>query len=85
MYLQAMNDVFVVLEPAQNIPLIDWSKTTFNNVLFIQGVKMYLQALNDVFVVLEPAQNIPLIDWSKTTFNNVLIVTRSQNELASSE
>ena len=46
---------------------------------------MYLQALNDVFVILEPAQNIPLIDWSKITFNNVLIVTRSRNELASSE
>ena len=61
---------------AQNIPLIDWSKTTFNNVL-LQRVKMYLQAslhvLNDGFVVLEPAQNIPLIDWSKTTFNNVLL------------
>jgi hypothetical protein len=52
MYLQTMNDVFVVLEPAQNIPLIDWSKTTFNNVLIvIQGVKMNLQALNDCFVV----------------------------------
>jgi hypothetical protein len=48
-----MNYVFVVLEPAQNIPLIDWSKTTFNNVL-LQGVKMNLQALNDSFVVFNP-------------------------------
>ena len=39
---------------AQNIPLIDWSKTTLNNVLFIQGDKMYLQALDNGFVVLEP-------------------------------
>ena len=62
-------ELITALLTAQNIPLIDWSKTTFNNVL-LQGVKMYLQALNDGFVVLEPAQNIPLIDWSKTTFNN---------------
>ena len=55
MYLQVLNDGFVVLEPAQNIPLIDWSKTTFNNVLFIQGDKMNLQALNDgLIVVLVP-------------------------------
>jgi hypothetical protein len=38
---------------AQNIPLIDWSKTTLNNVL-LQGDKMYLQALDNGFVVLEP-------------------------------
>ena len=54
MYLQVLNDCFVVLEPAQNIPLIDWSKTTFNNVL-LQGDKMNLQALNDgLIVVLVP-------------------------------
>jgi hypothetical protein len=54
MYLQVLNDDFVVLQPAQNIPLIDWSKTTFNNVL-LQGDKMNLQALNDgLIVVLEP-------------------------------
>ena len=29
----------------QNIPLIDWSKTTLNNVL-LQGDNMYLQALD---------------------------------------
>jgi hypothetical protein len=29
----------------QNIPLIDWSKTTLSNVL-LQGHKMYLQALD---------------------------------------
>jgi hypothetical protein len=38
---------------AQNIPLIDWSKTTLNNVL-LPGDKMYLQALDNGFVVLEP-------------------------------
>jgi hypothetical protein len=38
---------------AQNIPLIDWSNTTLNNVL-LQGDKMYLQALDNGFVVLEP-------------------------------
>jgi hypothetical protein len=54
MYLQVLNDGFVVLEPAQNIPLIDWSKTTFNNVL-LHGDKMNLQALNDgLIVVLVP-------------------------------
>ena len=54
MYLQVLNDGFVVLEPAQNIPLIDWSKTTFNNVL-LQGDKMNLQALDDgLIVVLVP-------------------------------
>jgi hypothetical protein len=53
MYLQALNDGFVVLEPTQNIPLIDWSKTTFNNVE-LQGDKMNLQALNDGFAVLVP-------------------------------
>ena len=31
---------------AQNISLIDWSTTTFNNVL-LQGDKMYLKALNN--------------------------------------
>jgi hypothetical protein len=65
-------ELISALLTAQNIPLIDWSKTTFNNVL-LQRVKTYLQALNDGFVVLEPAQNIPLIDWSKTTFNNVIL------------
>ena len=39
---------------AQNIPLIDWSKTTLNNVLLQVGDKMYLQALDNGFVVLEP-------------------------------
>ena len=29
---------------AENMPLINWSKTTFNNVL-LQGDKMYLRAL----------------------------------------
>ena len=34
------------------MPLIDWSKTTFNNVL-LQGDKMYLRALNNGLIVLE--------------------------------
>ena len=48
---------------AQNLPLIDWSKTTFiNNVLLIQGNKMYLKALNDGFVVLEPGVEFLSVD-----------------------
>ena len=46
---------------AQNIPLIDWSKTTFSNVL-LQGDKIYLQALNDGFVVLEPGVEFLSVD-----------------------
>ena len=38
---------------AQNTPLIDWSTTTFNNVL-LQGDKMYLKALNSGLIVLDP-------------------------------
>ena len=45
---------FISTLTAQNIPLIDWSKTTFINNVLLQGDKMYLQALNDGFVVLEP-------------------------------
>ena len=53
---------------AQNIPLIDWSKTTFSiNVLLIQGDKnenvlAFLQALNDGFVVLEPGVEFLSVD-----------------------
>ena len=46
---------------AQNIPLIDWSKTTLNNVL-LQGDKMYLQALDNGFVVLEPDVDFLSVD-----------------------
>ena len=46
---------------AQNIPLIDWSKTTLNNVL-LQGDKMYLQALDNGFVVLEPSVEFLSVD-----------------------
>ena len=46
---------------AQNIPLIDWSKTTLNNVL-IQGDKIYLQALDSGFVVLEPGVEFMSVD-----------------------
>ena len=38
---------------AQNIPLIDWSKTTFNNVL-LQGDTMHLKALDHGLIVLDP-------------------------------
>ena len=38
---------------AQNIPLIDWSTTTFNNVLS-QGDKLYLKALNNDLIDLDP-------------------------------
>ena len=47
--------------PGQNIPLIDWSKTTLNNVL-LQGDKMYLQALDNGFVVLEPGVEFMSVD-----------------------
>jgi hypothetical protein len=47
---------------AQNILLIDWSKTTFINNVLLQGDKMYLQALNDGFVVLEPGVELLSID-----------------------
>jgi hypothetical protein len=47
---------------AQNIPLIDWSKTRFINNVLWQGDKMYLQALNDGFVVLEPGVELLSID-----------------------
>jgi ribosomal protein L25 (general stress protein Ctc) len=46
---------------AQNIPLIDWSKTTLNNVL-LQGYKMHLQALDNGFVVLEPGVEFLSVD-----------------------
>ena len=46
---------------AQNIPLIDWSKITLNNVL-LQGDKMYLQALDNGFVVLEPGVEFLSVD-----------------------
>ena len=32
---------------AENMPLIDWSKTTFINNVLLQGDKMYLRALNN--------------------------------------
>ena len=35
---------FVAVLTAQNIPLIDWSQETLDNVL-LQGDKMYLHAL----------------------------------------
>ena len=47
---------------AQNIPLIDRSKTTFINNALLQGDKMYLQALNDGFVVLEPGVEFLYVD-----------------------
>ena len=65
--------ISALLLTAQNTPLIDWSKTTLNNVL-LQGDKMYLQALDNGFVVLEPgvefmshARNVPAVVHAKTT------------------
>ena len=46
---------------AENMPLIDWSKTTFNNVL-LQGDKMYLRALNNGLIVLEPSIEFLSVD-----------------------
>jgi hypothetical protein len=50
-----------VLLTVQNIPLIDWSITTLNNVL-LQGNKMYLQALDNGFVVFEPGVEFLSVD-----------------------
>ena len=47
---------------AENMPLIDWSKTTFNNVLILQGDKMYLRALNNGLIVLEPSIEFLSVD-----------------------
>ena len=47
---------------AENMPLIDWSKTTFNNVLILQGDKMYLRALNSGLIVLEPSTEFLSVD-----------------------
>ena len=46
---------------AQNIPLIDWSKTTFNNVL-LQGDTMHLKALDHGLIVLDPRIEFLSID-----------------------
>ena len=43
---------FSAVLTAQHNPLIDWSTTTFNNVL-LQGDKMYLKALNSGLVILD--------------------------------
>ena len=40
-----------VLVTAQNIPLVQWSKTTIDNIL-AQGDQMYLNALSSAFIVL---------------------------------
>ncbi len=46
---------------AQNIPLIDWSKTTFKNVL-LQGDTMHLKALDHGLIVLDPRIEFLSID-----------------------
>ena len=46
---------------AQNIPLIDWSKTTFNNVL-LQGDTMHSKALDHGLIVLDPRIEFLSID-----------------------
>jgi hypothetical protein len=50
---------------AENMPLIDWSKTTFNNVL-LQGDKMYLRALYNGLIVLEPSIEFLSVDIKLT-------------------
>ena len=44
-----------------NIPVIDWSKTTLDNVL-LQGDKMYLKALNRGLIVLHPGVEFLSVD-----------------------
>ena len=39
-----------VLVTVQNIPLVQWSKTTIDNIL-AQGDQMYLKALNNGFII----------------------------------
>jgi hypothetical protein len=56
-----------VLLTAQNIPLIDWSKTIFINNVLLQGDKMYLQLASsagfDGFVVfIEPGVEFLSVD-----------------------
>lgn len=46
---------------AQNIPLIQWSKMTMNNIL-MQGDKMYLNALSSGFVVPAPHREFLSVD-----------------------
>ena len=46
---------------AHNIPVIDWSKTTLDNVL-LQGDKMYLKALNRGLIVLHPGVEFLSVD-----------------------
>ena len=46
---------------AQNIPLFNWSRTTFNNVL-LQGDKLYLQALNTGLIVLDSSVEFISVD-----------------------
>jgi hypothetical protein len=46
---------------AQNIPLIQWSKMTIDNIL-IQGDQMYLNTLSSGFVVLDPRLQFLSVD-----------------------
>ena len=67
---------------AQNIPLIDWSTTTFNNVLS-EGGKMYLKALNNGLIDLDPGveflsvNNLPKI-VSVSYFTSMLSALRQK-------
>ena len=51
----------VAVLTAQNIPLIDWSQETLDNVL-LQGDKMYLHALDNGFFVLESGVELLSVD-----------------------
>ncbi len=49
------------ISAAENNPLINWSKSTLNNVL-LQGDKMYLKALHDGLINLDPGVELLSVD-----------------------
>ena len=61
------------LVTAQNIPfpLVQWSKTTIDNIL-AQGDQMYLKALNNGFIIQDRNDEFLSIFWS-----NICIVCQS--------
>ena len=53
---------------AENNPLINWSKSTLNNVL-LEGDKMYLKALDDGLINLDPGVELLSVDTLQTLVN----------------
>ena len=53
---------------AENNPLINWSKSTLNNVL-LEGDKMYLKALDDGLIHLDPGVELLSVDTLPTLVN----------------